>query len=428
MVPAAVHATLLWLSYQPEQRPGLGDEGMYLRAAEAVREHGASGLESFWPPAYAWFLAPLVAAADGSVWLVQLVQTCLLVLVAWLLGEFVEFALKDRWAADTAVVLTVAFPPLVAFSHYLWPEVLHLALMLGAVMLLIRCGPKPWAVVSGGALLALCLQTKVLLLPFLPMLAVGLWFVWPRPRRLVAIAVLTATVGLGVLPTVMAQQRDFGRPMLADSGWFNMWIGLNEVSRREFVDSVVVEEYSRYRQAAPSAAARSQIAREKIRDLVADRGWWGVVRRQMGRQYHRLFGRDSFLTHQLVGGAVWQRGDGYRAGDSVAGHAVRWLSYGLWGAVLAAAGWGIGVFPYRRKPLGAWVLGFLLVQCALFLVLHVKSRYRLQMLPGLFFFTVYAASWWRARGFEGLQSLRARVPMATATALAGALIWLAFSG
>ena len=241
-------------------------------------------------------------------------------------------------------------------------------------------------------------------------------------------AVLTATVAVGILPTALAQQRDFGRLMLADSGWFNLWIGLNEVSRREFVDSLVVEEYSRYRQAARSAPARSTIAREKIGALVAERGWWPLLRRQLGRQYHRLFARDSFLTHQLVGGVLWQRGDGYRAGDSAVGHTLRWLSYGLWGAVLIGAGLGVGVFPYRRRPLGAWVLGFLLVQCALFLFLHVKSRYRVQMLPGLFFFAVYAAAWWRSGGLRATWASGSRLRLAAGAILAAALVSFAFGG
>lgn len=67
----------------------------------------------------------------------------------------------------------------------------------------------------------------------------------------------------------------------------------------------------------------------------------------------------------------------------------------MWAAVLVLAAWGIVVFPYRSHRFGWWVLGFLVLQCALFLVLHVKTRYRVQMLPAFFFFAAYGAVWWR---------------------------------
>lgn len=425
---ALVHLALLGLYYWPEQKPGLGDEGMYLEAAQSVIRHGRSDLGSFWPPFYAWFIAPLLWVAGGSPWLVQGVQTALLVLSAWLLRELIEHALKDRWAANLGALLVVSYPPLVAYAHYLWPEILHLALMLGALLLLVRSGARNAAVLAGGLLIALCLQTKALLLPLLPLLALALWRVWPPGRRLAALMLLSATVALGVLPTLLAQQRDFGHLALADSGRFNLWVGLNEVSRDDFVESLVVEEYSRYQQSARSPAARSRIAQEKIATLLAERGWWATLERQLGRQYHRLLGHESFLTEQLIGGAVWERGGGYRAGDSTAARALRAWSFILWASILAAAAWGIALFGYRQRPVGRWVLAFLLIQCALFLVLHVKTRYRIQMLPGLLFFAVYAAGWWRQRRAssdrEPLPGLRA----AAGLLLAGGLLYLAFSG
>jgi hypothetical protein len=393
-----------------------------------VIEQGRSQLGSFWPPLYAWFLAPLIWAAGGSLWLVQLVQTALLVLCAWLLRDLIAMALEERWAADLGALFFLSYPPLVAYAHYLWPEILHLVLMLGAVWLLLRFGPLPAAAIGGGGLLALALQSKVLLLPLLPLLGLALWRSWPRGRRFTALVLLGATLALGVLPTLIAQRRDFGRWMLADSGSFNLWVGLNEASRDEFVDSVVVEEYQRYQRSARSSGARSRIAQEKIDDLVKERGWTRILRRQLGRQYHRLFDRESFLTRQLVGGEVWLRGDGYRAGDSKAGYALRWASFGSWAVLLAAAAWGMALFPYRLRAAGRWVLGFLLVQCALFLVLHVKTRYRIQMLPALVFFAVYAAAWWRLRLVADDAPRLAPARAAAGLVLAGALIYLAFGG
>ncbi len=223
--------------------------------------------------------------------------------------------------------------------------------------------------------------------------------------------------------------------MLANSGLFNLWVGLNEVSSSDFRNSVVVDEYPRYMQSARSAKRRDLILEGKIEQLVRERGVWGTLSRQLRRQYFRLFDGDSFLTQQLAGGAVWERGDGYRAGGSAVARLVAALSRASWGALLLFAAWGLACFPYGRRPFGWWVLGFLLAQCALFLLLHVKTRYRVQMLPGFFFFAAFGAArareaWQRWRGGGSV------APPAPATlwrsglglGLGGLLLFLAFGG
>jgi hypothetical protein len=437
LAAAVVHITLLALYHLPEAKAPLGDEQMYLQAAVAVAETGQSELGSLWPPAYAWFLAPLVALCGGALWAVQLAQTVLLILAALFLRRLVRTELDDDWAADLAGMLVIAYPPLVAFAHYLWPEALHLALMLGAVTWLLYGRGSLITVAGGGLLLALALQAKVLLLPFLLPLAAGLWLRWPPRRRLLRLAVLFAAVGLGVLPTLKAQQRDFGRTMLANSGLFNVWVGLNDVSTSDFRNSVVVEEYPRYMQSARSSLRRDRILEAKIERLVRERGVWGTLSRQLRRQYFRLFDSDSFLTQQLVGGTVWERGDGYRSGASPPARLVALLSKISWASVLLAAAWGIACFPYRSRPLGWWVLGFLVAQCGLFLLLHVKTRYRIQMLPGFFFFAAYGAARvrdaWRRSKDQGRLIWRPAWADGTwrhgvGLGLGGLLLYLAFGG
>ena len=432
---AAIHLTLLALYYLPTPKPPLGDETMYLRAAQVVLESGRSELGSLWPPGYAWFLAPLVALGNGSLWAVQLVQTVLLLAAAWLLALLLERGLGDPRARSFAVLFTIAYPPLIGFAHYLWPEVLHLTAMLAALAVLLLGPPAISTAVAGGLLIALCLQSKVLLTILLPLLIAGLWRYWPAALRLRLLIVLSLTIALGILPTVTAQFRDFGRPMLASSGWFNAWVGLNDVSRGEFRHPVVAEEYPRYLRSARSAQARDLLARDKVVALIREQGVVATLGERLRIQYFRLLSRDSFLTLQLAGGAIWQRGDGYRAGANAAGHAVRWLAYLMWGSLLLLTAWGSVTFPYRRRPVGWWVLAFVLCQLGLFIVLHVKSRYRVQMLPGLIFFAAYAASWWRARLGESRRGslstssvpVLSRVRLACAALLALALLVIAFA-
>ena len=105
LAAAAVHVVLLALYHWPAAKAPLGDERMYLRAAVAVAETGHSELASLWPPAYAWFLAPLVAAGGGAVWVVQLAQTALLGVAAYFVRRLVYRELDDAWAANLAALL-----------------------------------------------------------------------------------------------------------------------------------------------------------------------------------------------------------------------------------------------------------------------------------------------------------------------------------
>ena len=99
----------------------------------------------------------------------------------------------------------------------------------------------------------------------------------------------------------------------------------------------------------------------------------------------------------------------------------------VWHAQSAAL--GVAVLPHRGRR-WLWVgLGFVAYNLALFLLLHVKSRYRLQFLPVLLLYAGCAAAWARAR--LGRQEMpagwRQRLPK-WAWAVASLLLLLAFGG
>ncbi len=416
----AVQALLLLVYYVPEAKRPLGDEKLYLRAVESIGTSGTSGLDSLWPPLYAWFLRPWLVVADGAPWAVQGVQIALWLATAWMIG-----LLTSRWtgrsrAGDLAALLAVVHLPLAAFAHYLWPEVLHLFLMLAAICCFDEAVRRRRAVwmVAAGLLLALCLHTKALLTPFVPLLILGSALLSPRGARGRTTTALLLGLALGLAPSLATGSQPGAR-----SGWFNLWLGLNDSSRHEFVDSIAEEEYRRYLDSARSSEARERLLREKVLDKVAADGVGTVLVRQLGRQYYRLFDKDSFLTIQLPGGRATSGGQGYPATPSWLAGAVRWLCYVGWAVLLAAFALGVALFSFQRYPAGRWVLVFMLGQLALFLLLHVKTRYRLQMLPAMFFFAAYALDRCARRRGEAGGAAR----YAAGASLAGALLWLAFA-
>jgi hypothetical protein len=213
-----------------------------------------------------------------------------------------------------------------------------------------------------------------------------------------------------------------GDPLLADSSRFNLWVGLNDRSRKDLVGEVVGREYNRYLKSGETAAQRRAVLEDKIRRLVRERGILALAGAQLGRQYFRLLDKDSFLTDQLPGGAIARLGYGYRDPPRAAAVLLRAWSYALYAAVLAAAALGVAA----RPPTGAWarvLLAFLAYNTAVFLLLHVKTRYRIAFLPVLYLQAGAFAAWWVSRPSS-------RMPSPAAWAAAGAaallLLFLAF--
>jgi 4-amino-4-deoxy-L-arabinose transferase-like glycosyltransferase len=396
---ALVHATLWWLYYRPVPKALWGDEFSYWRSARALLA-GNPGWwpDPLWPPLYPRLLAGIMAIGGPALVWIQIVQTCLLAATAVLLHDLVRRLTGSRIAAAVAALLTLGFPPLVAYAHYLWPEILHLFLLLAVVWLLVaRAERAVWCGVAGVAA-GLALLTKSLLGPFLPVLMVAAFARRPAGRSLGRALVFAAALALTVAPTVLEQHRRTGRLMIADSSAFNLWVGLNDRSRTDFGIDVVTGLFRDYQASAGSFAERDRIVREQIRGYLDTHSWASLVRSHLGRQYFRLLDKDCYLTNQLPGGAAVERySAGYLRADPAVAGAVRLSSYLLYGLLLALAPLGIALWRFRDRRWLRVLLLFVLYNLAIFFWLHVKSRYRIQLLPVAFLGAGCAVAWLDAR-------------------------------
>ena len=182
---ALVHGTLWWLYYRPVPKALWGDEMAYWRSAKALLA-GDPGWwpDPLWPPLYPRLLAGIMAIGGPTVLWIQVVQTCLLAAAAVLLHDLVRRLSGSQLAAAVAAALTLGFPPLAAYAHYLWPEILHLFLFLAVLWLLtVRAERPQWCGVAGVAA-GLALLTKSLLGPFLPVLVLAAFAGRPAGRWL----------------------------------------------------------------------------------------------------------------------------------------------------------------------------------------------------------------------------------------------------
>ncbi len=475
----AVHASLWWIEHRPEPRRLWGDERTYLRwAGELAAGGGWRPDPPLWPPLYPHLLAPLVGPRDagdalgaggparlggGARAAVAAVQTALLAAAALALRGIGRALGAPTPAPELAAAAMLGFPPLVAYVHYLWPEILHLALLLFAVWVLVgRRRGAGWLIALGLAL-GLAAVAKSLLGPVLPLLLLPLVFerdgfersgpdgAAPGSRRRDLIrgagrAALAAAACAAVLaPAAIADHARLGEPAARGTALFNLWVGLDDRSHSD-ADPAVEESLRRYRAAAPDAAGRREFLEREIAATVRERGWPALLLGQLGRQYSRLFDRDGFLTAQLPGGAIHERGVGYRRPPPALAAALRGSSWGLWAAVLALAPLGLALGSPLASPRPRWrwrwlPVAFVAYNLGIFLVLHVKTRYRVQLEPFLLLWAAVAAVWlarrWRARRSERGEDGAGEAapdpgpgPAALAAAAAGSalLLWLAFGG
>ena len=437
----ALQLALAWLSVRPGPRVPFGDELLYRSAAGAIASGAAFEPDPIWPVLYPELLAVLLRAFGDAALLpaAAVLQGALLLAAALLWADVARRLTGSRLAGAVAGLLRLVDPQVSAFAHYLWPEILHLFLFAAAVWLAIRAEDRALPLAGVGALLALAVLAKKLMWPFLPV------FVWPAivagpdtvpgRARLRRAGFVAAGFVAGLLPAVAA----FGPYAVSpvSSAVFNFWVGLNDTGRRSFSEPVVEDELARYESSGSEAGARDRATAAKVGERFAARGVVEVLSAQLRRQYFRLFDKDSFFTEQLPGGDIHRGGGGYRLAPGAIALAFRAWAYAIYGLVLVAAVVGAFLLSARDGRHRPWLrmLGlFVAYQIALFLFAHVKSRYRIPMLPVFDLWAGVAVAWGCGRlGFDSaaeppfpLPAGRGRIVLAT-TAVA-ALLFCGFGG
>ncbi len=379
----ALNLLLLWLYHAGvAPKPLVGDEFDYNRRALALLA-GESVPETYiWPPGQTWFIAAIYRVVGVHVLGVQLVQIALLALCAVLLARLWR-PLAGARAGFAAGALFLLNPTTIASAHWLWPEVTHLACLLGALALLFaRPAPGIARGFAAGLLIGLALLFKSLL---------GLW--WPllllrfvRRDGGVRVAWGAATcfvagVALAIAPALWKGRVETGRPIIADSSIYNLDVGLRDRSRSDYIDEAGAPALSAFLASAPTPQERNAIYLERVRETVDRRGLADVLADQFGTQYFRLFSAKTLLVSQLPGEACAGRLGAYppsRLVPWLAATAMAWHAL-----ILVLAAFGVALWRDWRHPFVLAGASFLLYQLGLYLGLHVMQRYLFQMLPFL---------------------------------------------
>lgn len=393
-VAVVLQIVLLTIYYHPRPKGLVGDEVNYLELSAAL-ERGERLIEPLRAPLYPYFLSALGATEDLRV-PTQIVQIALFLVTAFCFGAVSKQLFDSQVVADLTTAMLLLYPTVAAFAHFFWPETLHLALWSGALAVLVSRRRSPAWLLTAGTLLALAALTRHLLLPFLPIVFLAV-ATEQRHRRWHRLAWLAAPIVLLVGTALWIDWRDDGRLRSASNAGFNLWIGLNDTSRRDLEAPIVYPEYLAYLASGETAAERDRLLRRRTEDLIAERGVLPTLAGQLGKQYFRLFDHGSFFTEQLPGGRVHDPQRGYAEQPASVVAALRLWNASFYALILLAAVWGVATAPVRKSRWLAVGLAFLAYNLGLFLALHVKSRYRLQILPFLVLFGAPAMSYWWSR-------------------------------
>lgn len=442
----AASQALLWLAYYGGGAKRLiGDEQHYQDSALAILAGGDWMTGTIWPPLQPLLLAGTYALFGTHILAAQLLQTVLLVACAALLRDLWRRLGGSVGAANAAAALFLLHPGIAAFAHWLWPELPHLFLLLAALCLLARM-PSVLRGLAAGVCVGLAILAKSLLSPFWPLFLLA--FVQRgRPLRFGSLLAWRAAAafvfGLGLVtaPALLHGWREHGRPMIADSSVYNLWVGLSDRWRSDYVEDMGGRTLPAFLASAPTPGQRNALYLDRIKAVVEERGVVPLLASQLGRQYFRLFSAKTPLRSQLPGPAC--------AGYLSVYHAPPWLARslslandGAHALMLAAAAFGLAGWRWRRgagpgdaaeqrrRLLQALVALLLAYQLALFLLVHVKARFLLPLTP---FLCGFAGSWLaalpaRTRGSGEDAIAFTPLRLAIGAALAVLLLLLAFAG
>jgi len=351
----------------------LGDEVSYLAWARALAGLGPPVVDTgWWPPLQAWLLAGSLRLFGDTLLPMQLLQTGFLVGAAAFLRAIWRRCDGRVRAANLAAALFLLNPSNMAYAQWLWPEPVHLFLLFAALYGVLRAKEAVAGLALGGALVA-----KSLLSLFWPAIALLLL----RGRRLRGGVALVLGVALVIAVPLWQGWQRTGRPMIADSSAFNLVGGLRDRWRSDYIDDSVATLAGEYFASAPSPIERNAIFEQRAEAIVHEQGVVATLEAQLGRQYFRLFNAKTTLLSQLPGPACTGHTGSYRDVPAWLAQIVAAASDTL--HLISLVGFALGLAFWRRwrEPFVLWSALFFAYQLALYLLLHVKARFLLPMMP-----------------------------------------------
>lgn len=443
---ALVNAALWWIYYHPAAKELYLDEWQYRWNSDLMLLGQSGNPYLIWPSGTSVVLTGLrrwLGDLPPAILATQLLHTVLFGLCAVLVADLARRASGSRAAGAAAGLLLLAHPSMLAYSQYLFAEPPFLALLLLALWLPAhfreRPGALPWAAAAAGAAWGASLLFKsgavhawplwlLLLRPPVPVRPLRRWL----PRLALHGALFLAAGLLVTVPARLESWRVHHDWVIADSSAFGLWVGLHDRWRADaYLDDTGLR-LAEYLESAESPAERRRLYRQRVRNLVEERGLLPIFVDKVALQPFRLLSAKTNLITQLPGPPCRGHLPSYRDPSPALVALLTLGSHALHAATLAAFAFGLLLWPRWRDPVTWTLLGLLAYFSAVFFVGHVEARYAFWIWPLLCVF----AGWFVVHAIARLRSgaplvdpgRRSALRWSAASILALLLVWFAFAG
>jgi len=413
LISIVLECFLFYLYYFPEPKLFMGDEKRYFDAAVVIANGGDWHTHPLWPPMQSVLLAFFIKFFNQPLLALQIFQYGLLLLSGFIVRDMVWRETQHAFSSQVALAVMLLYPSWLAYSHYLWPEVVHVLLFVAILWINQYKYYSYRFLLFSGALLGLALLFKSLLVLFVPVLY------WPVIVKL-GIKKASITVGLSLVlagvvmaPASIKAHQMTGSWMVSNSSMFNLWFGLKDKHRQNFTKDLGHETYLEYMNSAQGFVQRNKIIKEKALNKIQQVGYLQTVVNQLKKQYFRLFDYQSFFSQQFQG----DRQDNYLSryyhrADSF------WVSLllffnVLFYLVLMSAMFMALWIACKSSLLARQLLLFLLYLLALFVLLHTKPRFRIPLVPLMAFFSAYLSFYIHQNNMTWVKVLRNKAYLLT---------------
>jgi hypothetical protein len=346
----------------------------------------------FYPPAYPYFIAAAYAAL-GSLQAVKWVQLVVGALLVPAVGRAGALAFSAR-AALFAAAAAAFYPELVWFSVHFWSETLFLVLLWWGFerVLASQASGKIVAAAAGGLLWGLASLTRETILYFVP--AASLWLAWSarreegRHRRPALGAAFFAAAILTVAPWTCRNWIVFHAFVpVSTFGAHSLWQGNTRLP---------LDEFYRQTDSVPDPIPQYRLAQERAWAAIRERQPLWLLQK-LRVELPELWAPATHVSVLLDRQAYGPLAPGTRS-------LVRAIMVAPYLAVVALA--VAGAATLRLTPPRVLLLVFFVYYNLLHVITYGQDRFRLPLMPLLFYAAGEAWAAWRTGTFPSLTVAR----------------------
>jgi 4-amino-4-deoxy-L-arabinose transferase-like glycosyltransferase len=279
----------------------------------------------------------------------------------------------------------ILYPSWLAYSHYLWPEVIHVTLFVSVLWINNYKGYSYKWLLFSGLLLGIAIQFKSLLILFIPFLYLSTFIKNGIKQSMGKVILSIVLAAVTMIPASMKAHEMTGGWMVSNSAMFNLWFGLNDDKRQNFSHDIGGNIYRAYIKSGKTFEQRNKVFKDKSLKKIHDDGYINTLKKQLSKQYFRLFDYQSFFSQHFQG----TKQDNYinrysHNHNELLAKLILVYNTVFYFLIMSAMLLGLMV-SLKHSVLAKQMALFLLYVLGLFVLLHTKPRFRIPLIPVMAF-------------------------------------------